>query len=91
VITEWFINLGGGVVTWFLSLLPGSSTLPDGVIQAGDGLSSFGALVGSMAVWVNWGALFAAVTFALSWWVAMSVVRIFRAVIGHIPLVGGNG
>lgn len=89
MITEWFLSLGYGVTTWFASLFP--SFEPGQIINASGDVAGLATMVGSMSVWVNWAAIAFQVAAVGSFYFTFLAVRIFRALLGHLPLVGGNG
>lgn len=89
MITEWLFGIGSGFVSWVVDLMPQLDA--DVVGGASNTIAPLGALVGSMGVWVNWAAMAAQVALVGSLWFTFLAVRVVRALIGHIPLVGGNG
>lgn len=89
MIVEWIITLAGGFVNWIVDLLPELST--EAVTTASTTIAPLGTLVGSMGVWVNWVGVAAQVALVGSLYFTFLAARILRALIGHIPLVGGNG
>jgi hypothetical protein len=89
VITEFLLSAGAGFAGWILQLLP---SVPDGaLIDAEGNVAGLASLVSSMSVWVNWAGLAAQITFVLGLYFTFLAIRIVRAIIGHVPFIGGNG
>lgn len=87
MITEWILLIGSDFGDWILSILPGIPVI-DGYIG---GAAALGGLVGSLSVWVNFPAVALLVGQVLVVYLATFVVRIIRAILGHVPFIGGNG
>lgn len=89
MVTELLLAVAQLIATWVQGLFPPLPTdnLLDGLVQ----LATIGQYVGSLSVWVNWLALAAQVAFVLGTYFTFLGVRIARALIGHVPLFGGNG
>lgn len=89
MITEWLMNVGHTVGLWVVSLFP---TLPAEAVHASvDPLSLIGANIGAMSVWVNWPLLVTQATYVMSLYFVFMLVKITRAILGHVPFIGGNG
>lgn len=89
MITEWLIEVGAGLAQWFLLLLP---SLPFEAVVSGIGvMAELGFTVASLGVWVDWFALSAQVAIVVGLYFTFLAVRIGRAMLGHFPLIGGNG
>ena len=91
MITDWFISLAAGMASFFISFIPGGNAVDQGIVHAGDGLTNIFALMGSLGTWVDWFSLSAAITAVMGLYFLTLVVRVIRAVIGHVPAIGGNG
>jgi hypothetical protein len=89
VIVEWLLQFGTGLGQWFLLLLPSfpADTLASGALV----LADLGRMVASLGVWVDWFALAAQVTFVLGLYFTALSFRTLRAILGHVPIIGGNG
>lgn len=89
MISAWFISIATNVFVWALSLTGGikidSSTL------SWSWLGGLASLIASMSVWVPWWLIVTVTAFSLGVWLLTFTARIVRALIGHVPLVGGNG
>lgn len=89
MITEWLISLGVDTGGWLLTLLP---ALPSDFLEGAVGTTvALGGFVGTMGVWVNWVLVSWLVAESFAVYLLMMTVRIIRALIGHVPFVGGNG
>lgn len=89
MILDWLITIGAGAAQWLLLLLP---SLPlDALMNGSAILADLGGTVASLGVWVDWFALAAQVTLVLGLYFTFLGLRILRALLGHIPFVGGNG
>lgn len=87
MITEWLVSLGSGFGDWILSILPGIPLI-DGFVG---GAAALGGFAGSLGVWVNWVGVGLLVLQVLTLYFVSFGVRIVRAIIGHLPVIGGNG
>lgn len=89
MITEWLLSIGAGFVNWIMGLFPPlDATAAE---AAATTIAPLGTLVGSLGVWVNWAALAFQVTTIMGIYFTMLAIRVLRALVGHIPLIGGNG
>lgn len=87
MITEWLVGMGGEFGAWVLSILPGIPLI-DGWVG---GATALGAFAGSLGVWVDWFGISLLVVQVMTLYFLSLAVRILRAVIGHVPMIGGNG
>ncbi len=89
MIVDWLITVGSGAGQWLLLLIP---SLPLDALLSGTALlADLATTVASLGVWVDWFALAAQVTLVMGLYFTFLALRILRALLGHIPLVGGNG
>lgn len=91
MISDFFITLAANVSAWLLSFLPGGNLVDQGIVTSGQGLANIFALMGSLGTWVNWMVLGTCVSSVMGLYFVSLLVRVFRAVIGHLPMIGGNG
>lgn len=90
MISEWFLNLAAGFVQWLAGLF-GEWTPPE---QLTDMAGSAGYLVGqfaSLGVWVEWPVLIGCVAVSVGVWAVVVGIKLLRAVVAHIPAIGGSG
>jgi len=89
MITEWFMTLGASISMWFITLLP---TVENGifgnVLTATLGLASY---IGSMAIWVNWGAMAGQITVVLGLYFTLMMIKLFLRLFSYVPFIGGAG
>lgn len=89
MIIEWLVQAGSTLITWVIQLFP---QIPaQQIIDTQGNFTGLGSIVGSMSVWVNWVALAAQISFVLGLYFTFLTFRIVRALIGHVPMIGGNG
>lgn len=87
MITEWLMSFGSGFADWLLTIMPGVPII-DGFIGSAAALGGF---AGSLGVWVNWVGIGLLVGQVMAVYLAMFIFKIIRAIIGHLPIIGGNG
>jgi hypothetical protein len=90
VIVEALFGLAMGIVNAVFGIIPSDPVasvvfkVDDIVTPLIDGLSSLGA-------WVPWQAVVICTPVVLSFYLGSFLLRVLRAVVGHIPFIGGNG
>jgi len=89
VITEWLMTMGGGFGQWLVGIIPAIPS--DMIVGYLASAAALGGFTGSLTVWVNWAAIALMVGQVLALYFVTFLVRIIRAILGHVPLVGGNG
>lgn len=89
MIVDWLVEVGSGAAQWLLLLIP---SLPlDALTSGATVLADLATTVSSLGVWVDWFALSAQVALVLGLYFTFLALRILRALLGHIPFIGGNG
>jgi hypothetical protein len=89
VIVEWFYSLAVSFVEWLSSdVLTWDGVEP---VNVWGTMSGFVTQFASLGVFVNWGALAAAVGLSIAVWLACLGIKALRAFAAHIPQVGGAG
>lgn len=89
MIVEWLMSIGGGFAEWLASIVP---AIPNDFLAGMVGTAAvLGGFAGSLSVWVNWVLVGWLVVQVMTMYFVLFAVRIVRAVVGHIPLIGGNG
>jgi len=89
MIVEWILSIGAGIAEWALTLFPKFE--PNQVANAAGQVANIGTVVGGMSPWVNWFALGGQVFIVVGLYLTFLTFRILRALLGHIPGIGGNG
>lgn len=90
MITEHFLRLSLWINQLIAGMMPPSDET-DTVLGYVDGWQVFLAWVGGAGYWVNFPALMIIAGAVSSLYAVAVTVRLLRAVIGHVPGVGGNG
>jgi len=90
MITEWLINVGATVATWFLSLIP-SWQIPDFFTTLDSQINSLFAGASGFSVWVPWTVVVTAIGISLGSWVIGLSVKAIRAIASYLPFIGGAG
>lgn len=90
MIFEFIIGLGVDVGASLVESIPtfGAENV---VFTTGDVLSPFVGGIASLGAWLPWDALAVTSAIVLPVYLGSLFARFLRAVLGHIPLVGGNG
>lgn len=90
MIVEWIVSVGSGFASWVASLFPvlelpewftGVDELVNDVFGYGDGLGA----------WIDWPIVVPILVAPLAIWALALGVRAARALIAHIPFLGGKG
>lgn len=90
MISEWFLTLMEGVVTWFMSLFE-PIELPDWVSSPPADIASFMVNLDSVGVWVPWPIVTTVTLGVVTVYVVLFVVKIVKQVLAHVPAIGGAG
>ena len=89
MIVEWFYTQAVVFVGWInQNILTWDGPQPVNVWAEIEGMVNNVASVGA---WIDWVAIFAALGFGISVWLACLGIKAFRAFIAHAPFVGGSG
>lgn len=91
MITEWFMTLAQGVVTWALGLLPPTDTAQDLIVSAENAFAPIIAGASQIGGWMPWGTLAICFPIVIGFYVASFAVKVFRQLFAHVPLFGGTG
>lgn len=89
MIVEWIMSIGAAVAEWLITGLPAAEV--NWVISADNLLAPFFAGAFSLGAWLPWGTLQVVMPIVFSTYVLSLFARALRAVIGHLPMIGGNG
>ncbi len=90
MVTDWLIQVGMGIATWFIGLIP-NVQLPDNVLHLDTTIDSLTAALGGLSPWVPWAILFAGATLSVSTWGVCLLIKLVRAAVSYVPVVGGSG
>lgn len=89
MIIEWLVTIAANVVGWISdNLLTWDGAQPRAIWSEMEGMV---AQVGSMGVWIDWASIATAVGLAVTVWLACLAIKAVRALIAHIPQIGGAG
>ena len=91
MISEFFINLAMGFVTWLTSLAATDWVVPPEIASFDDTVSGFISSFVGLSVWAPWALMIGCVTVAVTTWLVCLLIKALRAVAAHVPLVGGAG
>lgn len=90
MIVEWIMQLSAGfldfVADWFPPL-----DLPEWIEHPFDGVEAIASVVVGANTWIDVAFVGGVAVVALGAYVAGFVVRLARALIAHIPAIGGGG
>lgn len=90
MITEFFLNLAAGIVSWIASLFPAWTPPAEFTQLSGMVSTVMGWFVG-LGVWVPWSVISTCAAVQLAVWAIALGVKTVRAAAAHIPLFGGSG
>lgn len=90
MITDFFINLGTVVFGWFLSIIP---QFDDSgiIVNAQNIVTPFAAGIAALGAWLPWAPLVVLMNLMPGVYLVSLFARFLRALLGHIPAIGGNG
>ena len=90
MISEWFMQLATGFMSWVASLFPAWTPPAEFTQLSGMVSTVMGWFVG-LGVWVPWSLIGACVGIQLAAWAIALGVKAIRAAASHVPFVGGHG
>lgn len=91
MIVEWFFSLAGGVWGWVTGFMPAISDDSGVIVTAQNFMATLGEGAGLMGAWVPWVTLGLCLATVIPVYLGSMAVRLARAIIGHLPIIGGNG
>lgn len=91
MITEFILGMGVTISSWFATLFPQDWQVPGFISDFDTQVNGVLANVDGMAVWADWGYILAVVTVVVGVWIIGVTVKLARAVVAHLPFVGGAG
>lgn len=90
MIVEWAAQICMDLAVFFAGLFP-EWEIPE-FMTSGDGwLGVMAESLYGLGVWVDWGALGICLTAVGGVYVVAGLIKLARAVIAHLPMVGGAG
>lgn len=90
MIVLWFFSVAAGFVQWLASLFP-VLELPDQLVNLDDGFNSVFAMGDGLGAFVPWPVIGVLAAVPLTIWVGGLTIRALRALIAHLPFIGGRG
>lgn len=90
MITDWFIGLASGFVTWLVSLFP-AIALPGWFTGFGDTVNGIFSTFSGLGAWADFAVLGVCSAWSLGAWVLFASIKTTRAAVAHVPGVGGAG
>lgn len=90
MIVEWLMTISAGFIDWVATLFP-PVELPEWVEDPFEGLHTIAAVVVGIDTWVDVLLIAAVTAVGLGVYVTTAGVKLLRAVLAHVPLIGGNG
>lgn len=90
MIIEWLMRVGTGFASWVVSIFP-TLDLPEGIVNLDDHITSVLALGAGTGVFIDWTYIGFVAAIPLSVWALGLLVKAVRALVAHIPFVGGKG
>lgn len=90
MISQYFITLGVGLVGWMGTLFPGWDP-PDWMTGTPQMLLEFLNTFQGLGVWVDWTALGICSSAVIGVYGTGFAIRLTRAIVAHIPFIGGGG
>lgn len=90
MITEWFIQLGVGIASWFVGLFPKSG--PPQFVKDFPGLyQTMTTGAAQVGAWVDWAFVVPVVLASLAVFVITFGVKLVLKIAAFIPFFGGSG
>ncbi|MDF2993141.1 MAG: hypothetical protein K0S37_3655 [Microbacterium sp.] len=91
MITEFFIFLAQGVMTWVLGLLPPADDAQSLVVSAKNALAPIISGGAAISAWMPWGTLAMVFGPVMGVYFASFAVKVLRQLFSHAPMIGGSG
>jgi hypothetical protein len=90
VIIEWLIDIGVGIAEWASTLFP-TLDLPAALVNVDDGFNSVMAMGSGLGAFVDFPLIGLIAGVPITVWLGGLSVRAARALIAHLPFIGGRG
>jgi hypothetical protein len=93
MIVTWFLQAASAGWRWFLGLVPADAAHPIQQVAPSmmDLITPFATGIASTGVWLPWDVLIICIGVTSAFYAVGFALRLARAVLGHVPFVGGNG
>lgn len=90
MITEWLIAVGSGFAKFIVTLFP-TLSLPSGLVNVDDSVRGVIEMAAGTGVFVDWTYIGLVAGIPLAIWAGGLLLKGTRALIAHLPFVGGRG
>lgn len=90
MILEWLMRVGTGFASWVVSLFP-SIDMPDAIVNLDSSIEDVLQLGAGAGVFIDWTYIGIVAGVPLAIWALGLLVKAIRALLAHIPFVGGKG
>ncbi|SEH84155.1 MULTISPECIES: hypothetical protein [unclassified Leifsonia] len=90
MITEWFLSLAGGFITWLIGLFPPATAVPDWITSAAGYVQNVINSGAGLGAWIPWPLVIGVGGFQLALWFGLWSVKVIRWLVGLIPTMGGG-
>lgn len=90
MISEFFLGIFGWIVTALADLM-GPWTPPAELVEASTRVNDLLASMAGLGAWVNWPVLIGCVAVSVGVWAVVVGIKLVRAIVAHVPMVGGAG
>lgn len=90
MIIEWLMSVAGGFVQWLAGLFP-VLELPDELVHLDDSFNNVFAMGDGLGAFIPWPLVGAIAALPLVVWVGGLTIRALRALVAHLPWIGGRG
>lgn len=87
---EWLAQVGAAIGEWFAGLIP-PLDIPDELVHLDEAINSIFEYGNGLGAWIDLQLCAAILAIPLVVWVVGLSVRAIRAIIAHIPFIGGGG
>jgi len=84
------MSVGSSFGVWIVTLFP-ELDLPEQLLHVDDAVNDILAMGDGLGAWVDWTYIGLVAAIPASMWALGLLVRAFRAILAHVPFVGGKG
>lgn len=91
MIIEWLMWLGVNVFGMTMEQMPRFDDVEGVVLTASGYLLPLASGLASLGAWIPWGVLGVCMPIVIGTYIICLVIRLARAVVAHVPFVGGAG
>ncbi len=90
MIVEWIVSVGAAIASWVATLFP-VLDIPPSLTTLDDSMSGIFAMGTGLGAWIDWPTVGTLMAVPLIVWVAGLTIRGIRALLAHLPFIGGRG